>query len=709
MNIFSLSGLFVSASTCLLSIFILTKGRKKIHYIWALFCLAVSLWGFGVFKIGREVDEILAIIWWQIAYVGVIFIPVLYLHFICEFLNKRKNIFIFVVYLFTFIFLFLNIATNLFIGQLKFLFDSFYYLSEPSLAFNLFVIFFFSLVIYSIVILGQAHKISQGHFKNQIKYFLLASYIGYSGGLFAFLPVYGIYLYPTLNILIAVFPFIIVYAIFRHQLMDVRAVMQLSLVYSSSLAFIVGIYIVILFFLDLLFHNVNELIAPLAAGFTTVFGIYTVPLIEKYFRKKTDKIFFKDKYDYSQAIYDLSKILNKNINIEVLLRETSEELMSVLKVKRLRFILLNDNLTFDEERGLRKSMTKIPKYMVTELEKEMAGILSKQDIPNLLLEAQKNNNKEKVKALIFAQKNSQEYKIDLFVPIFLEKKLVAMLLLGKKLSGDLFAQEDYSLLKTFSYQAGVALEKARLFEEVKNYSTELEKKVEQRTAKIKGLQEEQGQMMHEMAHGLQTPLTILKSELSQASNEIADNTKFKLIERSIDRISKMIYDMLRLARLESGKQANVFSEFDLSELLEELVESFEIIASSRDIKLEYNIQSGVTLYGSRVEVEELVNNLVSNSMKYTKDKGIKNILIELKTKNKKINLNISDTGIGMSKDTLKHLFKRFYRAKNEPGYEKKGTGLGLVIAKKIIEKHKGVLKVQSKLKQGSKFSIVFNK
>ena len=108
MSIFSLSGLFVALSTCLLSIFILAKGRKKIHYIWALFCMAVALWGFGVFKIGGETDEGLAIMWWQIAYIGVIFIPVLYLHFICKFLNRKRNIFISVLYLLTFTFLFFN-------------------------------------------------------------------------------------------------------------------------------------------------------------------------------------------------------------------------------------------------------------------------------------------------------------------------------------------------------------------------------------------------------------------------------------------------------------------------------------------------------------------------------------------------------------------------------------------------------------------------
>ncbi len=707
MNFFSFSGLFTTITTCLLSLFILFRAKKKIHFIWVFFCWSVAVWGIGVYKIGIETEASVALFWWRMAYVGVIFIPALYLHFICELINKKNKYFIFFIYLVSLVFVYLNIFTNIFINQVKYVFDGFYYITNPSVAYNIFVIWFFASVFYAALILNKEHKISRGHCKGQIKCSLIATYIGYGGGFFAFLPVYGIYISPTLNILVALFPIIVTYTILKHRMMDIRVVVQRGVIYSFLLATIVGFYITILLVLDLFFQQMVKVEALMAGFITAIIGIYTVPFIEKYFRQKTDKFFFKDKYDYSQAIFELSQVLNKNLNLDSLLAEIHIKIQEIIKAKYFRIVFRESGLVFDRTGKFKEIEEKNLDYFFKIIEKKNISIVSMPDIDSFFNDKEIISNKKYLKSLKFAKNYFLKYNLEIGVLVYAEKKIIALFFLGKKLSGDIYSKEDFNLLKTFSYQAGVALEKARLFEEVRGYSMQLEKKVKQRTAKIKGLQEEQEQMIHEMAHGLQTPLTILKSELALASKEVVDDKKFKLIERSIDRISKMIYDMLRLAKLESDRKEEAFSDFNLSELLEELIESFEIIASAQNIELKHKIEPGVLLYGSSNEIEELVTNLVSNSMKYIKDDGYKKIFIELKKKNNKIYLEISDTGIGMSKDSLSHLFKRFYRAKSDPKYFKKGTGLGLVIAKKIAERHKGKIKVHSELGQGTKFTIIF--
>jgi signal transduction histidine kinase len=292
------------------------------------------------------------------------------------------------------------------------------------------------------------------------------------------------------------------------------------------------------------------------------------------------------------------------------------------------------------------------------------------------------------------------------VRILLEEKLIGVIMFGEKKSGDLFSNEDINLLKTFSYQAGVALERARLFEEVKNYSLQLENKVEQRTAKIKGLQEEQRKMMLEIAHGLQTPLTIMKAELSQLEVDSEECKKLKGMEKSIDRISRFIYDMLKLAKIENESKTAKMEKIDFSNLLLELIESLEIITEEKGIKIINNIEPGIFIKGDSHELAELVTNLASNSVKYIRDSNKKEIEINLLKIDEKINLTFKDTGIGIKQENLAHLFERFYRVENENEPEIKGTGLGLAICKKIIDRHGGKIDVESQVGKGTKFIII---
>ena len=251
------------------------------------------------------------------------------------------------------------------------------------------------------------------------------------------------------------------------------------------------------------------------------------------------------------------------------------------------------------------------------------------------------------------------------------------------------------MVTLFPHQ-GVAIEKAKLYQEVKEYSENLEKKVEARTAKIAGLQEGQKLMMQEMAHGLQTPLTILKGELNQLREEIKDDKKILSIERSINRVSKFIYDMLRLSKMEAEGKDFKKEKFSLSELMLDLIESFEIITEEKKIKIKHSIAPGVVFKGDRRTVEELISNLVSNGVKYLRDDNEKVIKIKLSQKEDKIKISIADNGVGISKENIPKLFSRFQRIENNKK-SSSGTGLGLVICKEIVKKHNGTIKINSKI------------
>jgi len=308
-------------------------------------------------------------------------------------------------------------------------------------------------------------------------------------------------------------------------------------------------------------------------------------------------------------------------------------------------------------------------------------------------------------ALTEIQRLGEKNKTAVSMPIILEHKLVGFLALGKKLSGDSYTSEDMKLLETFSYRAAVAIEKARLYEEVAEYSQSLERKVKERTQEIEELQQAQKQMMIDISHGLQTPLTTIKSELGFLKKQIPPNKKISVFEKSIDEVSVFIYDLLKLARLETGEEKFKKESMSFSRILREQVEYFEVVVQEHHIDLDSSIEDDIIIFGDKKKLEELTVNLVSNAIKYMKQKGKREIHIGLGSARNIAKLTIADNGIGISTKDLPHIFERFYRVENLNNTYTKGTGLGLAICKKIVERHEGTISVTSKLGKGTTFTI----
>jgi len=130
------------------------------------------------------------------------------------------------------------------------------------------------------------------------------------------------------------------YAIIRHQLMDIRVVIQRGLIYSILAASVLLFYVVTINIVGFVFQQVTPVTAFLSAALTTLIAVFSVPVVERYLRKVTDKIFFKNKYDYSEALHELSEVLNKNIKLKNILRSISETLKSILRIEKVAFLLI---------------------------------------------------------------------------------------------------------------------------------------------------------------------------------------------------------------------------------------------------------------------------------------------------------------------------------------------------------------------------------
>jgi signal transduction histidine kinase len=435
------------------------------------------------------------------------------------------------------------------------------------------------------------------------------------------------------------------YAIVRYQFLDIKIIIQRGLIYSALLSVVATTYLGLVFLSEYIFNESTASSVLVSAFITTVIGIFGTPPLKLYFQKITDPIFFKDRYDYASVLATLAEILNKNISPDTIIEKTSSVLQHSLKAETVTF-----SLNQDEED-------------------------------------------------IFIDSNV------LSIPIISNRKKVGTLTLGEKRSGDPYTKEDRRLLETFTKQAAIALEKASLYTQVKEYAENLEKKVEERTAEISKIQKEKEALMFEISHGLQTPLTIMKGELFFLRKQGYDTTKVDAIDSSIDRISSFIYRLLNLSRIESTI-THQEARFNITALISEIVQFFAVSTKEKGITLVSSLAENVFILGNKDEIDELISNLINNAIKYMKDSENKEITITLSQDSHHNIISVKDTGIGMQKEDVANLFQKFYRIKNDATKGIKGTGLGLAICKKIVEKHNGQIRVSSDYGKGSTFTVL---
>jgi two-component system, NtrC family, sensor kinase len=262
MNLFALSGLLTGLSSLAFGLFVYWKGaHSPLNRLWFMFTTSVAVWGFGGMWIALAPSPHEALWAWRLSFAcGVVWIPILFHHFVHAFCNLRERTFLIAAYV-TGIAVFPLCFTNLFFSDVKFLFSSFYY-ALPGPIFPVFTAWWVSLVVYSHYELYKMHGVTPGLKRRQIEYFFLATAIGYAGGSLDYLPIFGVHLYPYGNFAIVLYPMIMTYAIVQYRLMDIAVVVNKGLVYGLVLLLVlIPMYLAILFTQHFTVHVVPLLLA----------------------------------------------------------------------------------------------------------------------------------------------------------------------------------------------------------------------------------------------------------------------------------------------------------------------------------------------------------------------------------------------------------------------------------------------------------------
>ena len=302
------------------------------------------------------------------------------------------------------------------------------------------------------------------------------------------------------------------------------------------------------------------------------------------------------------------------------------------------------------------------------------------------------------------------------VPVVSKGRISGILFLGEKISKDAFVKKDIELLNIFSHQAGIAFENARLYEEVKDYSEHLEKKVEGRTKELKKLYDTQSRFLMDISHELQTPISVVKGNLDLLYKRIISKKEdapckkhvsvLKTVNRTLSKMSQLINNLLYLARTDFKQEKVKKEPVNLKELLMEVYEDCKVLGLDKDIDCcsDFRPKEDVWVLADPEKLKELFLNLIGNALKNTSCGGEIEIILHKKDEDR-VEIVVCDTGCGISKEDLPHIFERFYRSKNKKISNPEGVGLGLAICKQIVSLCGGTIVAESNPGEGAKFIV----
>ena len=272
--------------------------------------------------------------------------------------------------------------------------------------------------------------------------------------------------------------------------------------------------------------------------------------------------------------------------------------------------------------------------------------------------------------------------------------------------------DDISFLDSSEFRSQpITTDMATLTKQVKKFATDKKLEIEM----LKDREEFRREFLGNVSHELKTPLFTVQGYISTLldgahKDKVLRKKYLERAEKGVERLVYIVEDLDMISKLEMGDESLEMVEFDMVELAQNVMDLLEIKANKKDITLSFDSKyyKPIMVLADYEKIQQVMLNLVVNSIKYGKDGGSTEIGIEDLTNNKVI-IRVTDNGEGIEKQNIPRLFERFFRVDKSGARSEGGSGLGLSIVKHIIEAHDEKIYVESKFGKGSEFSFTLEK
>jgi signal transduction histidine kinase len=686
--------------------------RNNKNRLYMSFSLIMSVWAYACYIQSTNTNIDTAIFYDKILYAVAPFAPTVFFQFISGYLNKKRNLMFLAFYMLSLVFFYINF-TPYFRKGVIFLFNN-RFVTIPDVGWYLYVGFFaliVALVFYDLII---TFRNSYGDLKRHSEYLFIASVaLAISGSSYFVLILnmaphpYDCILNLTSSIMLTVFEIIIGYAILRYRLMDIEIVIKKGIIFSTLMTAIIGVFSFLIFLGQILFQNtlgLNQWFATILTAFIIAIGYKP---LENVITEITNEYFFKKKVDYQKTLKKSSEALSLLTDIDRLIRLSTRILARDMFLEEASALIYEEaghRYTVKAVAGRSKDLLGLTLSDNHELFNHLftsKRILLKDEIKHTL--ENKMILPEERKRLTTIKKQMEKLHAQICVPAisrgkYIGSKLVAVFCIGDKKSGDMYTNDDIQLLSTLSNQAAVAVENAIMYSDLMKQFQELKETRDQlvQSEKLAAL----GTMAAGIAHEIRNPLTSLQLFVQMMAERFDDHEfreKFtQIVPPEIERLNRIVNDLVSFAK----PSKLVREPVQINDILDKTVRLSEISFKKLNVKVVKEFSDVPKVTVDSQQMMQIFLNLIMNGAQAMPSGGT----LTVKTYyhddfNKKVCIDIKDTGVGIPEETLKKLFAPFFTTKEG------GTGLGLAITRRIIEEHKGEVKVRSKVGEGTTFTV----
>jgi len=736
MDIWIISIIIISALFLGIAAF-LKNPQNKINRLFLAMILFVVIWQLSNFFENENINPDLAKLFLRIDFASAIFVGYFWFVFVLNFSQASRlvikpsirNIVLFISLALSFLSFTDLIVSNVNFDNSAIRFDNGYLWPVYAL-----VVISFFISSYTILILNLLK--SRGLARMQTLYI----FVGFSTSSIIAL-VINLFLSNFLTIdqsRIGVYGIIIFivctfYAIIRYRLMDIRVVARKIFIYFGIAVFTYGVYYLVTYIYEVFLGGVYSKSALIAGIFISLIFVTSFQIINSFLSKFANKYLFYSLYNYQNTINELAQKLNYLNDLDEIINLIVDTIKQTMQLDRAGVLLINLNkkpdhfeiakvIGFNEQNGI--SLVK-DNFLTRYLQKTQRPLVREE----LLLLARDAKNKNDQDSFNRLNDHMHHIEASLCLPLMSSNKLIGIIVVGSKISSSAFTKEDLELLNTLAFQAGIAIDNARLYKEVQDFSKTLKGKVDEQTEDLKEQADElkaqaehlkkllqmRSEFLDIASHQLKTPVSVILGTISMFKEGSIQKLPLEQQNKFIDNIfnkskklSTIINDILRASEMDTDEFELVptsIKPIQVEEVISAVYEDLKPEAEEKGLQFEIEKPNKPVskILADPDFLEQAIYNLVNNAIKYTA-KGYVRII--LSQDGNRVIIKIADSGIGIPQTDQKKMFDKFSRAKNAVNMYTDGSGLGLFIVKKIVEAHQGgQISFTSQENKGTTFTI----
>jgi signal transduction histidine kinase len=717
MNIYSLPPLFCSLLAIFLGLFVYSHNKKsQINISFALLCLSTFWWQFSWCILFNTHDKSFALYLIKVGYTGIIFIPFTFYHFVASFLNlKKEKRTVFLFYVLSAIFILSVWTTNYFVSGCYNYFWGYY--PKANFFHLIYLFFLFFSATRGLLFIVNSIKIKKETLSpslyNQLRYSFV-SFIIYALSATDFLVNYGIEFYPLGFIPVILSLAIFAYTIVRYRLMDISVAVTRTGVFIAVYTLVLGLPFALAGrFKDRLIDIFGTHWWKIPLGLMAILAT-AGPFIYIYVQRKAEERLLREQKRYQDVLRQASVGMTRIRNLRKLLNLITHIVTKTVKISYVGIYLYNqetDEYVLQVSRD--KGRMPIPKL---NFDNPLISWIAFKREPLVYEEIKRQMQDFSDPIYKHLEENMRLLTASVLLPSFLEDKFMGFIVLGDKMTGQIYTPDDLDVFQILASQAALAIENAQFYEEAKEMQGQIAQA--EKMATIGTMADGLSHQINNRFHALSliagdTIDTIKLTDTSKCTPEVKEmitqiNHALERVQANVIQGSEVVKGILKYSR--KGQEG--FEPLSIDQILDATLEmvQYKVKLSDIDIVRDYP-KDTPKIKGNLTQMEEVFFNFIDNAYdaimerrELLKENGYRGrITVGAHPKDSKLEIVIEDNGLGIKDENDKKMFTPFFTTKTS---SRKGTGLGLYVIKRIItDSHQGRITFESDYKVGTRFIV----